>query len=261
MGNPTQPEGWSLKPARTFVRMICVHLISSTVTETLCQALLDAGHSQSHRIIASDILPDHTTIARRVNSLADGKRLEFIEMLKVDLQNAKLFGITCGYWKNKYSCESYLTINMHYGKKWTDTEFEDILLNRNEEHFLDNTDHTLAKEVADLLSTFKIGGELLSADDTPTLHLVLPFVKKFKQCYVTRNSEKLATKKLKGILLQKLDEKIWLSETLSLLAIPASSAKAERIFSETGRILEARRQLLSPESVDSLVFLRNFNEN
>jgi len=44
----------------------------------------------------------------------------------------------------------------------------------------------------------------------------------------------------------------------ALLSIPASSATSERIFSETGRILEARRQLLSPESLDSLVFLRNF---
>jgi hypothetical protein len=44
----------------------------------------------------------------------------------------------------------------------------------------------------------------------------------------------------------------------ALLSIPASSATSERIFSETGRILEARRQLLSPEPLDSLVFLRNF---
>ncbi|CAF1272829.1 unnamed protein product, partial [Didymodactylos carnosus] len=404
------------------------------------------------------------------------KRLEFIEMLKVDLKNAKLFGITCDYWKNKYSCESYLTINMHYGEngqiqnvmlktmlftasKTGENTWNAILATLNsygidsdkchiifitdnganlvkafkreahlryvchcinltvqqaiesvpvtemqtswmisnywglrleEKHFLDNIDHTLAKEVADLLSTFKIGSELLSTDDTPTLHLVLPFFKKFKQCCVTRNSEKLATTKLKGILLQKLDEKIWLSEihyicsflhpetkslssltqsernavvasvrkmiktlgidqealsaptiattpthkknpnkrakrdklnvddilrefgskdasstddeddepydeineyiktkfiypkggniltwwkdrsiiykqlsrlALSLLAIPASSATAERIFSETERILEARRQLLSSESVDSLVFFRNFNEN
>ena len=48
------------------------------------------------------------------------------------------------------------------------------------------------------------------------------------------------------------------SLALSLLSIPASSATSERILSETGRISEARRQLLSPESVDSLVFLRDF---
>ncbi|CAF5169092.1 unnamed protein product, partial [Rotaria sp. Silwood1] len=44
----------------------------------------------------------------------------------------------------------------------------------------------------------------------------------------------------------------------SLLAVPASSTASERIFSKTGRILEARRQQLSPESLDSLIFLRNF---
>ncbi len=45
---------------------------------------------------------------------------------------------------------------------------------------------------------------------------------------------------------------------LPLLSIPASLTTSERVFSETGRILEARRQQLSPESLDSLVFLRNF---
>ena len=45
---------------------------------------------------------------------------------------------------------------------------------------------------------------------------------------------------------------------LPLLSIPASSTTSERVFSETGRVLEARRQQLNPESLDSLVFLRNF---
>ncbi|CAF1372757.1 unnamed protein product, partial [Didymodactylos carnosus] len=346
----------------------------------------DAGHSQSHRIIASDILPDRTTIARRVNSLAGEKRLEFIEMLKVDLKNAKLFGITCDYWKNKYSCESYLTINMHYGEngqiqnvmlktmlftasktgentwnailatlnsygidsdkchiifitdnganlvkafkreahlryvchcinltvqqaiesvpvtemqtswmisnywglrleesktpeihqlqnecrtlvthtRWNSTyemfesvwpnfrEVEDILLNRNEEHFLDNIDHTLAKEVADLLSTFKIGSEVLSADDTPTLHLVLPFFKKFKQCCVTRNSEKLSTTKLKGILLQKLDEKIWLSGIHYICSFLHPETKSLSSFTQSERnaVVASVRKMIKTLGID-----------
>ncbi|CAF1525812.1 unnamed protein product [Didymodactylos carnosus] len=328
--------------------------------QTLCQALLDAGHSQSHRIIALDILPDCTTIARSVNSLADKKRLEFIEMLKVDLKNAELFGITCDYWKNKYSCESYLTINMHYGKNgqiqnvmlktmlftasktaentWnailatlnsygidsdkchiifiTDSganlvkafkgeahlrcvshcinltaqqaiesvpeihqlqnecrtlvthfkrcelqhlldttlkhDLEDILLNRNEEHFLDNIDHTLAKEVADLLSTFKIGSEVLSADDTPTLHLVLPFFKKFKQCCVTRNSEKLSTTKLKGILLQKLDEKIWLSGIHYICSFLHPETKSLSSFTQSERnaVVASVRKMIKTLGID-----------
>jgi hypothetical protein len=43
----------------------------------------------------------------------------------------------------------------------------------------------------------------------------------------------------------------------ALLSIPASSASSERTFSETGRTLETRRQLLSPDSLDALVFLRH----
>ncbi len=42
------------------------------------------------------------------------------------------------------------------------------------------------------------------------------------------------------------------------LSIPASSKTSELVFSETGRILEARRQKLNPDSLDSFVFLRNF---
>jgi hypothetical protein len=42
---------------------------------------------------------------------------------------------------------------------------------------------------------------------------------------------------------------------LALLSIPARSATSERIFSETGWTLETRRQLLSPDSLDALVFL------
>ncbi|CAF1536079.1 unnamed protein product [Rotaria sordida] len=45
--------------------------------------------------------------------------------------------------------------------------------------------------------------------------------------------------------------------TMALLSIPASSATSVRIFSETARTLESRRQLLSPDSSDALVFLRH----
>ncbi len=44
----------------------------------------------------------------------------------------------------------------------------------------------------------------------------------------------------------------------ALLSIPASSIVSERIFSETARILEASRQQLNSDSLDSLLFLRNF---
>ena len=44
---------------------------------------------------------------------------------------------------------------------------------------------------------------------------------------------------------------------MMLHAVPASSASSERLFSAAGRVLEARRQNLSPETVDAILFLRS----
>ena len=42
------------------------------------------------------------------------------------------------------------------------------------------------------------------------------------------------------------------------LPIPASSATSERIFSTSGRILEARRSSLDPSNVDNVLSLRSY---
>ena len=41
---------------------------------------------------------------------------------------------------------------------------------------------------------------------------------------------------------------------MMLHAVPASSTSSERLFSAAGRVLEARRQNLSPETVDAILF-------
>ena len=45
-----------------------------------------------------------------------------------------------------------------------------------------------------------------------------------------------------------------------LLGIPASSATSERVFSASGRILEERRQNLSGDIVNDILFIRNFRK-
>ena len=42
-----------------------------------------------------------------------------------------------------------------------------------------------------------------------------------------------------------------------ILCIPASSAASERAFSSAGRVLEARRNRLNPETVDAILFLHS----
>ncbi len=44
---------------------------------------------------------------------------------------------------------------------------------------------------------------------------------------------------------------------MMLHCVPESSATCERLFSTTGRVLEDRRQSLSSESVDAILFLRS----
>ncbi|CAF5222466.1 unnamed protein product, partial [Rotaria magnacalcarata] len=46
----------------------------------------------------------------------------------------------------------------------------------------------------------------------------------------------------------------------SLLGIPASSCISERIFSDTGRILQERLQNLADDIVDDILFIRNFKK-
>jgi hypothetical protein len=46
----------------------------------------------------------------------------------------------------------------------------------------------------------------------------------------------------------------------SLFGIPASSCSSERIFSAAGRILEERRQNLNDDTVDDILFIRNFKK-
>ncbi|CAF4238185.1 unnamed protein product [Rotaria magnacalcarata] len=284
----------------------------------------------------------------------------------------------CTRWNSTY--DTIWSIYLNYD------DVQEILLNRNEEKYLSGIDRYLIKDITDLLSVFKICSEKLSADDNPTLHAVLPWFVKLKKTCEPRSTDKLYVIQLKKALLEKLDEKIWITDihyiatflhpetkslptlshsernkvvqsvkkmlktvgldensadtiivtdndkikrrrnkrakraditvddilkefasndnsltdsdndvydevleymkskviyekgedvlswwkkysciygklsslALALLSIPASSATSERVFSETGRILESRRQQLAPDSLDSLVFLRNF---
>ena len=42
------------------------------------------------------------------------RRLELIASLLPDLKMVKLVGITTDFWKNEFSCDSYLTVTLHY---------------------------------------------------------------------------------------------------------------------------------------------------
>ncbi|CAF3825651.1 unnamed protein product, partial [Rotaria magnacalcarata] len=65
---------------------------------------------------ATSLLPDPTNVSRKIHHLATEYRLKFIESLKEDFESVKLVGISSDYWKNTYTSDYYLTVNIHYTK-------------------------------------------------------------------------------------------------------------------------------------------------
>jgi len=92
------------------------------------------------------------------------------------------------------------------------TQVESILNDRKEVFYLDNINRTILIEICSILTIFKTGSEVLSGDEFPTMHLVIPFLKKFQDCCEAQPGETSATKEFKRILLEKLEDKIWLSD-------------------------------------------------
>lgn len=72
-----------------------------------------------------------------------------------------------------------------------------ILAERREEYLLDDFDISLVQELINLHEPFKNGSKILSSENEPTLHLVLPFVKIFKQTCEMVPSDKAAMKQVK----------------------------------------------------------------
>ncbi len=97
------------------------------------------------------------------------------------------------------------------------------------------------------------------------LHLTLRSTSKISTRRTGRSSRRSKTRQrrspvgnLDPLKWWKLKEKIYLLESKlarRYLAIPASSAPCERLFSTGGRVLEKRRAAMKPETAKAIVFL------
>ncbi|CAF2066345.1 unnamed protein product [Rotaria magnacalcarata] len=422
--------------------------------QQLCQVLMDVGYKygelKAPLPYATSLLPDPTNVSRKIHHLATEYRLKFIESLKEDFESVKLVGISSDYWKNTYTSDYYLTVNIHYTKDKKPVTFmlntsifigsktgeatvrtiKSILnsygIDPDTMHIIYLTDNgskfvsglksevhlrcichcinlvlqyslgeacpkinLLIKECGELVTHFKrcelnallpttlkqqcetrwnsaydmlhsidsnfkyvedllfirkehtqIASEQLSADQQPTLHLVLPWINKLKSYCELKTSDSPVIKQVKKLMLEQIQEKICLITTIInnvyeqgggkngkrnkqceisqsdillefahvdeqesddddnydevqcyakaklsfakdepvlewwdkwslnypklstlvkwLLGIPAGSGTSERIFSASGRVLEERRQNLSGDVVNDILFLRNF---
>ena len=74
------------------------------------------GSARLTKLTLDVLLPDRTTISRAIKQIANEYRANMNEILREDLEKIKLFGISTDYWKNSYTGDNFLTINIHYTK-------------------------------------------------------------------------------------------------------------------------------------------------
>ncbi|CAF4856235.1 unnamed protein product [Rotaria magnacalcarata] len=77
---------------------------------------------------------------------------------------------------------------------------------------MNSIDQNLVQNLCELLSYFKIASEQLSADQQPTLHLVLPWINKLKSYCELKTSDSPVIKQVKKLMLEQIQEKIWLTQ-------------------------------------------------
>jgi hypothetical protein len=88
---------------------------------------------------------------------------------------------------------------------------EDVLLARNETNYLNNINRKLIIDLVKFLSLFKAASEQLSADTSPTLHLVVPWFWKLKNSCVAKDDDQLLLNQFRKAVSNMLDDKVYLT--------------------------------------------------
>jgi hypothetical protein len=96
------------------------NIVKGVGFSSLCQSLINLGYEYGTAKLGTPsarlLLPDPTNVSRTVSQIAHEYRNNLKNILKDDLKNVKLIGLSTDYWKNTGTNESYLTINIHYSK-------------------------------------------------------------------------------------------------------------------------------------------------
>ncbi|CAF4562061.1 unnamed protein product, partial [Rotaria socialis] len=126
-------------------------------------------------------------------------------------------------------------------------EIEEILLQRKAYPvYLIKIDWMLLNNVSEILSFFKKASEQLSADQEPTLHLVLPWINKLKIFRQIKADDLAVIKQFKSILLKFINEKTWLTQLhdISTFLHPITKNLSSYSQYEKSNIHKATRRML-----------------
>ena len=106
-------------------------------------------------------------------------------------------------WNSIHDMLESISINFH--------KCEDLLLNRNETRYLNDLNRKLILDLVKFLSLFKTASEQLSADSSPTLHLVVPWFSKLKSSCEINDNDHLLLVQFKTAVSKILDNKVYLT--------------------------------------------------
>ncbi|CAF0981740.1 unnamed protein product [Rotaria sordida] len=124
---------------------------------------------------------------------------------------------------------------------------EDVLLDRNESYYLNEINRKLLLDLVKFLFLFKVASEQLSADTSPTLHLVVPWFTKLKNSCEIEEGDHLLLVQFKNAVSRMLDEKIYLTSLhyIATFLYPAtkkfltlSSSFRDEIYSDTRKMIQ-----------------------
>ncbi|CAF3828633.1 unnamed protein product [Rotaria sp. Silwood1] len=100
--------------------MRCLNTVNGEGFKQLYQALIDSGYKYGLAKLSKPsvevLFPDCTNMSRSIKQIANEYRLKMNDIWREDLKEVKLIEISTDYWRNSYTNENFLTINIHYTK-------------------------------------------------------------------------------------------------------------------------------------------------
>ncbi|CAF0805222.1 unnamed protein product [Rotaria sp. Silwood1] len=86
----------------------------------ICQAIFDVGYKYGLDKLGKpsieELLPDHINLSHSIKKIANEYRLKMNDVLREDLKEVKLISLSIDYWKNSYTGNNCLTVNIRYTK-------------------------------------------------------------------------------------------------------------------------------------------------
>ncbi|CAF1387580.1 unnamed protein product [Rotaria sordida] len=208
------------------------NIVKGSGFTSLCQSLIDLGYQYGVAKLgaptSTSLLPDPTNISRTISQISEEYRQKLKNILKNDLQDVKLIGISTDYWKNSGTSESYLTINIHYCRNEQNITY----MLRTSLFDQSKTGDNTKKKIFSTLSSYDINpekyhivyitdngsnlvcglpSEQLSSDASPTLHLVVPWFWKLKNSCIPNDDDHLLLAQFKNAVSRMLDDKVYLT--------------------------------------------------